>query len=166
MVSDWPGSYHLYRNVETCRVADRLELALLPAGPAGKRAAYAGCHSFAIPRAARNSHGAAALLTCLTSVSAQLEEARRGAIPCRASALAAVGAEVATDPALARRWELLKATEATMIIPPRFASYPQCENVLWRNLQRAMLGEMSAAEAVRRAAADVLSIVVEQPTAG
>jgi multiple sugar transport system substrate-binding protein len=166
MVSDWPGSYHLYRNVETCRVADRVELALLPAGPAGTRAAYAGCHSFAIPRAAQNPEGAAALLACLTSVSAQLGEARQGAIPCRASALAAVGVDVATDPALARRWELLKATEATMIIPPRFASYPQCENVLWRNLQLAMLGEMSAAEAVRRAAADVLSIVVEQPPAG
>jgi multiple sugar transport system substrate-binding protein len=162
MVSDWPGSHHLYRTAETCRVADRTDLALLPEGPARKRAAYAGCHSFAIPRTAHNPQLAAALAAYLTSSSAQVEEARRGAIPCRASALAAFGAEIATVPADARRWELLKATEETMIIPPRFASYPQCETVLWRNLQAAMLGARSAAEALRQAAADVLSIVAEQ----
>ena len=61
MVSDWPGSYHLYRDPATCRVADRVGLALLPAGPAGLRAAYAGCHSFAIPRTARHPEAAAAL---------------------------------------------------------------------------------------------------------
>jgi multiple sugar transport system substrate-binding protein len=54
MVSDWPGSYHLYRDADSCRVSDRVGLALLPAGPANARAAYAGVHSFAIPRSARN----------------------------------------------------------------------------------------------------------------
>ncbi|MGH9384019.1 MAG: extracellular solute-binding protein [Vicinamibacterales bacterium] len=163
MVSDWPGSYHLYRDPSTCRVADRVGLALLPLGPGGLRAAYAGCHSFAIPRTARNPEGATALVGHLTSFGAQLSEARLGAIPCRASALTAVRSDLAGDPAAAERWRLLAETETTMIVPPRFAAYPQCEDALWRSVRRAMIGDLSPADAVRRAAADIQSIVARVP---
>ena len=159
---DWPGSYHLYRDPATCRVADRVGLALLPAGPAGIRAAYAGCHSFAVTRAAQDPDAAMALVRHLTSFESQLGEARQGAIPCRASALAAVRAEVAAEPAVADRWRLLAETEKTMIIPPRFAAYPQCEDALWRNVQRAMTGEVSPADAVRHATAEIHGIVTTQ----
>ena len=46
-----------------------------------------------------------------------------------------------------------------MIIPPRFAAYPLCEDALWRSVQRAMKGELSAADALRSAASDVQGIV-------
>jgi multiple sugar transport system substrate-binding protein len=159
MVCDWPGSYHLYTNPETCRVADRVGLALLPEGPAGVRAAYAGCHSFAVSRTAPNPEGALALLRFLTSFDAQLGEARRGAIPCRASALARIQQESAGDPASSSRWERLAEMVRVMIIPPRFAAYPSCEDVIWQAVQRAMQAQWSPAEAVRRAAAEVKSIV-------
>ena len=165
MVSDWPGSYHLYRDPATCQVADRVGLALLPAGPAGQRAAYAGCHSFALPRASARRDAALALLGHLTSFDAQLGEARRGAIPCRASALAAASAEATSDAAETRRWQLLADTEPVMIIPPRFASYPQCEDALWRSVQRAMIGELTPADAVRLAATDVRRIVAAHAAA-
>lgn len=159
MVSDWPGSYHLYRDPSTCRVADRVGLALLPEGPGGMRAAYAGCHSFAIPRTARNPEGGAALVRHLTSFDAQIGEARHGAIPCRASALTAVRSDLVHDRSAAERWRLLAETEKTMIVPPRFAAYPQCEDALWRSVQSAMIGEQSPADAVRRAATDIQGIV-------
>jgi multiple sugar transport system substrate-binding protein len=166
MVSDWPGSYHLYRDPSTCRVADQVGLALLPEGPGGLRAAYAGCHSFAIPRRARNPEGGAALVGHLTSFAAQLGEARHGAIPCRASALAAVRSGLANDSGDAERWRLLAETEKTMIVPPRFAAYPQCEDALWRSVQRAMIGDLSPADAVRRAAADIQNIVATHSPVG
>ena len=144
-----------------CAVASEVQLALLPTGPAGTRAAYSGCHSFAVPRAAANAELATQLIAHLTSFDAQLGEARQGAIPCRASALAAVRAEAAAEEAEARRWRLLADTEPTMIIPPRFASYPQCEDALWRNVQRAMTGEASPSAALRRAAIEVQTIVAD-----
>lgn len=159
MVSDWPGSYHLYRDPSTCAVADRVALALLPKGPADVRAAYAGCHSFAMTRTTRHPDVAAALIAHLTSFQSQVGEARQGAIPCRSSALAEIRSEAAGDPAAATRWALLAETEATMIIPPRFAAYPQCEDAIWRNVQRAMLGELDSATAVRRASADIATII-------
>jgi ABC-type glycerol-3-phosphate transport system substrate-binding protein len=103
--------------------------------------------------------GGLALLEFLTAFDAQLGEARQGAIPCRASALARIREEAAADPAEATRWELLAETERTMIIPPRFAAYPRCEDAIWRAVQHAMLGTMSPAEAVTRAAAEVQTIV-------
>jgi multiple sugar transport system substrate-binding protein len=159
MVSDWPGSYHLYQDPSTCRVADRVGLALLPEGPGGLRAAYAGCHSFAIPRTARDPKSAAALVGHLTSFAAQLGEAHHGAIPCRASALDAVRSGLANDAQATERWRLLVETEKTMIVPPRFAAYPQCEDALWRSVQRAMIGDLSPSDAVRGAAAEIQSIV-------
>ena len=165
LISDWPGSYHLYRDPSTCTVASEVELALLPSGPAGTRAAYSGCHSFALPRTAANAELAMRLIAHLTSFDAQLGEARRGAIPCRASALAAIRAEAAAEEAEARRWQLLADTEPTMIIPPRFASYPQCEDALWRNVQRAMTGDVSPSDALRRAATEVQTIVADPAAA-
>jgi multiple sugar transport system substrate-binding protein len=159
MVCDWPGSYHLYRNPTTCRVSSDVGLALLPAGPTGARAAYAGCHSFAIPRSARNVEGGLALLKFFTSFDAQLGEARRGAIPCRASALRQIRDDASADPVETTRWKLLAETERTMIMPPRFAAYPQCEDAIWQAVQQAMLGNMSPSDAVRHAAVEVQTIV-------
>jgi multiple sugar transport system substrate-binding protein len=159
LVTDWPGSYHLYSNPATCSVSTHVGLALLPRGPIGARAAYAGCHSFAIPRTSRNRRGALALLEHLTSFEAQLGEARHGAIPCRSSALQRVRDDAAGDPVSARRWELLAETERFMIIPPRFASYPKCEDAIWHSIQRAMEGEWSPSNAVARASADIHAIV-------
>jgi multiple sugar transport system substrate-binding protein len=159
MVCDWPGSYHLYTDADTCAHASDVALALLPRGPAGTRAAYGGCHSFALPRASRNRRGGAALLRHFTSSDAQLGEARRGAIPCRSSALRRAREEALGHPGHARRWEQLEETERFMIVPPRFAAYPRCEDAIWHSVQKAMVGEWTPAQAVQRACADVRAIV-------
>ena len=158
MVCDWPGSHHLYREKATCAWADAIGLARLPAGPAGVSAAYGGCHSFAIPRTARNPHGGADLLRHLTSFEAQLGEARLGSIPCRVSAMERAHDEAVPHPADAHRLRLLGDAVATMIVPPRFATYPQCEDAIWRAVQQAMVGEWSPAEAVSKAADDIRNL--------
>ena len=159
MVCDWPGGYHLYKDPATCRVADAVGLAPLPAGPSGIRAAYAGCHSFAIAAGARDRGAAARLLRHLTSFDSQLAEARDGAIPCRASALARIRKDASADPAEARRWDLLADAQDAMIIPPRFAAYPACEDAIWQSIQRAMEGAWTPREAVRRAVSAIIPIV-------
>src|SRR5262249_26856116 len=160
MVCDWPGSDYLYHDPATSRVADRTGIALLPAGFTGRRAAYAGVHSFAIPRTAANREGAGRLLRFLTSADAQLLEARRGAVPVRASALARIRDEAASDGRQAHRLGLLARTaDEALIIPPKFAAYPDCEDAIWHALQRAMSGELSPAAAVREAAETIRRVV-------
>jgi multiple sugar transport system substrate-binding protein len=159
MVCDWPGSYHLYRDTSTCSVSDRIALALLPAGPSGPRSAYAGCHSFAVPRTSRNPDGGVALLRYLTSGDAQFGEALQGAIPCRASALSRIQEASVKDSVESTRWRLLAESQRTMIMPPRFATYPLCEDAIWRAVQRAMIGASTPERAMSQAAADVKRIV-------
>jgi multiple sugar transport system substrate-binding protein len=152
MVCDWPGGHYLYGDPKHCAVAGRVGVALLPAGFTGRRAAYAGSHSFGVARGARNREGALALLRFFTSREAQVGEARRGAVPVRRSALEAVRREVASDVAEAQRWDLLARTMAeALIIPPRFAAYPACEDAIWRSLQKAISGQLTPAGAVREA---------------
>jgi multiple sugar transport system substrate-binding protein len=159
MVCDWPGSHHLYIAADTSAVAALTGVDLLPTGPSGRRAAYAGCHSFAIPRTARNREGAARLLAHLTSTPAQLHEARCGAIPVRASALSRIRAEAADHPDEHRRWDLLTRTLDVMIMPPRFAAYPACEDALWRSIQRAIEGVVSPKDAVAEGARHIAALL-------
>lgn len=159
MVTDWPGSHYLYVERTTSRVARRTSVALLPTGFTGRRAAYAGCHSFAIARRARNKKGALALLRFLTSTESQKAEARLGSIPTRESVLRAIRREVRPNPFEARRWRMLAETMATaLIIPPRFASYPECEAAIWRSVQRALTGRLTPTAAVKAAAAAVRAV--------
>jgi hypothetical protein len=53
----------------------------------------------------------------------------------------------------------LAEAEQTMIIPPRFAAYPRCEDAIWHAIQGAMEGTTTPREAVRRAAAAILAVV-------
>jgi multiple sugar transport system substrate-binding protein len=163
MVCDWPGSHHLYISPATSAVADRTGIALLPTGPSGHRAVYAGCHSFAIPGRARNREGAARLVHDLTSTAAQLDEARCGAIPARLSALALIQAEASADPREAHRWDLLARTQEAMIIPPRFPAYPACEDALWRAIQRAIQGLITPQQAVAEGARQIAALFDRTP---
>ena len=160
MTTDWPGGHYLYTGTATSRVAGETSVALLPVGLSGKRAAYAGSHSFAIARTARNPAGALALLQFLTSSDSQRAEGALGAIPARLSAVRAVRRAVRANQFEARRWKMLAETMATaLIIPPRFASYPACENAIWRSVQKALFGTRSPAMAVQAAAATVAEII-------
>ncbi len=162
MVCDWPGSHYLYMDPESSKVAGNTGVAALPIGFTGRRAAYAGCHSFAIPRKAKNKEGAAALLRFFTSEESQVAEGRRGSVPVRSSAFDTVRREVSTDPEDALRWDLLAQTMAeALIIPPRFAAYPPCEDALWQSLQKAITGMLPPLAAVREAA-DMVRLIVRK----
>ena len=118
-------------------------LALLPTGPAGKRAAYAGCHSFAIPRASADTRGRrrpdCAPDLVRGTARRRRGEARSRAAPARSPRSVSKRPLTLPSAAMAAPAE----TEQTMIIPPRFAAYPQCEDVLWRSVQQAMTGDLS-----------------------
>ncbi len=160
MTTDWPGSHYLYMGTSSSRVAGETSVALLPVGLTGRRAAYAGCHSFAIARQARNKKGALALLGFLSSADSQKAEARLGGIPARMSAVRAVRRAVRDNPFEVRRWEMLAETMAkALIIPPRFARYPECEDAIWRSVQRALMGRLTPASAVKAAAIAVRKVV-------
>lgn len=144
MIGDWPGFYGLYQNRETCAVFDQFDVAVYPAGPAGIRKSYAGGHSFAVPKTARDPEGGLALAEYLTGPEVQWQEASLGGhTPVRNSVFRQLK-ESRPEGHSQRDARRLAALEETInqhaIIPPRFARYPQVEDILWQGVQGAMTG--------------------------
>jgi multiple sugar transport system substrate-binding protein len=148
MVGDFPGFYGLYQKRETCAVFDQFDVAVYPAGPAGIRKSYAGGHSFAIPKAARDPEGGLALAKYLTSPEVQWHEANVGGhTPVRQSIFEKIkSTQSGRD---ARRMEALEETIMHYaMVPPKFAKYPLIEDILWSGVQEAMTGTHTAKEAL------------------
>ncbi len=145
MIGDWPGFYGLYQKRETCAVFDQYDVAVYPAGPTGIRRSYAGGHTFAVPKAARDPEGGLALAKYLTGFEVQWHEASvEGHTPVRQSVFEKMRA-VRSEPAIERDLKRLAALEETIslyaMIPPKFARYPLVEDILWSGVQAAMTGE-------------------------
>src|SRR6266700_2959748 len=148
MVGDWPGYYSLYRDANISSVHDRLGLSPYPVGPAGKALAYGGGHTFALTRVGREKPEALKLLIHLTAFEQQMFEARQGCVPVRRSVMQKMKGEA--DATNRARLEMLEAVISEhVLIPPKFARYPEVEEVLWRTVQRAILNEITIDDALR-----------------
>jgi multiple sugar transport system substrate-binding protein len=146
MVGDFPGFYGLYQKRDTCAVFDQFDVAVYPAGPAGIRKSYAGGHSFAIPKAARDPEGGLALAKYLTNPEVQWQEACVGGhTPVRKTIFEKIKKTQSSRDA--KRMAILEETVTQYaMVPPKFAKYPLIEDILWSGVQEAMTGKHTAKE--------------------
>ncbi len=158
MVGDWPGYYSLYRDPKISAVHDRLGLSPYPVGPARKSLAYGGGHTFALTKQGAPKAEALKLLLYLTATEQQLGEARQGCVPVRRSVMKQMQSE-ADEANRARLAMLEKVIAEHILIPPKFARYPEVEEVLWRTVQRAFLGQMEIDDALRYMTEQISQIV-------
>ncbi len=158
MAGDWPGYYSLYCDPGVSRVYDRLGLSAYPAGPAGKSLSYGGAHTFALTERGSMKTEALALLLHLTGFDQQLLEARQGCVPVRRSTMRQMQSEA--DPANRARLTLLEKVVADdILIPPKFARYPEVEEVLWRTVQRVITNHLSVDGGLRLMREQIKQIV-------
>jgi multiple sugar transport system substrate-binding protein len=133
-------------------------VARYPAGPLGVSRVYGGAHTFALTRRGASSSEALALLHFLTDPEQQLVEARRGSVPVRQTLMRQVQAEA--TPLEKQRWETLEAViRGDVIIPPKFARYPEVEEVLWTTVQAAMTGRLEIDAALAEMTGQIRTIV-------
>ena len=131
-------------------------------GSGGKRTGWSGSHSFSVTEACDNKPAAASFLTFLTSYDNQMVEARKGLLPTRSQvwvdAIAEFeGAGNAFSAEVMKTFQLSMAEDA--FTPPLIAEWIEVSNVLWPKLQAAMVGDMSAADALNAAQADAAVIM-------
>lgn len=158
MVGDWPGYYGMYRDPSISQVHDRFDLCPYPVGPSGKSLAYGGGHTFGLTRRGAKKAEAIRLLLHLTSFDQQLLEARNGCVPVRRSVMQRFQSE--TDPANRARLAMLEDVIAEhILIPLKFAEYPDVEEVLWRTVQRVMLNQLGVDEGLRLVTEQIKQIV-------
>jgi multiple sugar transport system substrate-binding protein len=158
MVGDWPGYYSLYRDPQISAVHDRMGVSPYPIGPAGKSLAYGGGHTFALTKRGAPKMEALKLLLYLTSAEQQLGEARQGCVPVRRSVMKQMQGEA--DQENHARLAMLETVIAEhILIPPKFPRYPEVEEILWRTVQRAFLGELEIDDALTRMTGQIRQIV-------
>lgn len=156
MIGDWPATYGVHAG---SGVGDRFDVALYPAGPAG-RFVYSGGFTWAIPASAREPELAMRLLLHLSDETSQRLEAARGTLVPRLGLQAEMRGLAAPGSRDARRLGLLEETVATsLLVPPRFAAYPAVEDAVWPILRRAVVGEVSVEDGLRDAAGAMDAVV-------
>ncbi len=141
MIGDWPGYYSIYKDPKISAVADRFALSPYPVGPAGKLLVYGGGHTFALTKKGADNPAALKLLRFLTDFERQMLEAENGCVPVRRSVMRRMQSE-ADNENRARLAMLEEIISEHILIPPKFSAYPKIEEVLWRTVQSAIVGQM------------------------
>lgn len=155
MIADWPGTYAAHN----AALGDRFDVALYPSGPAG-RFVYSGGFTWAIPTSARDVEASLALLTFLVSPESQRVEAEQGTLVTRRSVQRAIREATPAGTREARRLALLEEmAETSLLLPPRFAAYPQVEEAVWPIFLQAITGELPVRGALAMAAARMNEVI-------
>jgi multiple sugar transport system substrate-binding protein len=158
MVCDWPGYHSLYCDPNISEVYNRFALTPYPVGPAGRSVSYGGGHTFALTKRGFDDPAALELLLFLTDFDQQLLEARNGCVPVRRTVMKTMQGEA--DKADRERLTMLDDVIANhILVPPKFATYPEVEAVLWRTVQSAIVGNVSVSGALRSIRKQIQKIV-------
>jgi len=144
MITEWSAFYSTVVSPETSLVADCVEIAPEPMGPAGRKPALGG-FSLAVASQADEDEKAAAWLFIqwATSKANALEYLERGGVPARQS--------VYEDPALAETYKFIPALveswqDGVPEFRPRFAEWPAITEIVQEWGTKMMLGEVTTEE--------------------
>lgn len=144
MITEWSAFYSTVVSPETSKIADCVEIAPEPMGPAGRKPALGG-FSLAVASQADEDEQAAAWLFIqwATSKENAREYLERGGVPARQSVYE--DAELAETykfiPALVESWQ-----EGVPEFRPRFAEWPEITEIVQEWGSKIMLGEVSIEE--------------------
>ena len=143
MITEWSAFYSSVVNPETSKVADCVEIAPEPMGPAGRKPALGG-FSLAVASQADEAEQAAAYLFIqwATSKANAREYLERGGVPARQSVYNEEGLEAFKFvPALVESWQ-----DGVPEFRPRFAEWPEITEIVQEWGTKMMLGEVTTEE--------------------
>ncbi|KAF9290312.1 hypothetical protein BGZ68_007405 [Mortierella alpina] len=162
MVADWPSFYKEMKRAVKLQPGARIKVMQYPVGANGKRSAYSGMHSFAIPKSCRYPEQALQLLRFLVRDDQQwIEASESGSFPTKKAVLQRLVEETearrrdvgASEKDAILDSERLRCLEATvqhdMAMFPHLISYPELEDALYLMIQDAMMGRVTPEEAAR-----------------
>jgi multiple sugar transport system substrate-binding protein len=159
---DWGGWSTFFNDPANSKVAGNVGVIRAPKGSGGKRTGWAGSHSFSITEGCDNKEAAASFLTFLTSYDNQMVEARKGLLPTRTQVWndAIAEFEGAGNTFSAETMKIFQASMAEdAFTPPLIPEWIEVSNVMWPKLQAAIVGDMTAQEALDAAQAEAAVIM-------
>ncbi|WP_181703356.1 ABC transporter substrate-binding protein [Chthonobacter albigriseus] len=149
---DWPGWSGYFNDPKSSKAAGNVGVVVQPAGSSGKHTGWSGAHGFSVTESCPTKEAAASLVWWLTNEDSQKIEAGNGSLPTRGSVWDWVIAQAETDP---YKKEVLTAFQeaGTHAFPvPPLAEWIEISNVVYPELQAAILGDKTSKEALDTAA--------------
>ncbi len=158
---DWPGWAGFFNGEDTSKVAGDVGVIVQPAGSAGIRTGWSGHHGFSVTETCDSKEAAASLVAFLTNEESQVLESSTGSLPTRTNVWQHVVQEAADDPFQA---EMLAAFQeaATHAFPaPKTPYWIEATNLIFPELQAAIVGDKSSDEALADASEAVDEMMQE-----
>ncbi len=159
---DWGGWSAFFNDPENSSVAGDVGVIRAPMGDAGLRTGWSGSHSFSITEGCADKEAAASFITFLTDHDRQMVEARTGILPTRTAVWddAMAEFEAGGNDFMVEGFDTFRTSMAEdAFTPPLIPEWIEVSNVLWPQLQAAMVGDRTPQEALDRAAADAVEVM-------
>ncbi|RMD92903.1 MAG: extracellular solute-binding protein [Alphaproteobacteria bacterium] len=159
---DWPGWAGFFNDPASSKVAGNVGVKVQPMGSAGIRTGWSGHHGFSVTEACPTKEAAASLVDWLTNEESQKLESSAGPLPTRTAVWEYVVQQAEGDP---YRSEVLKAFQeaAKHAFPaPKTPYWIEATNLIYPELQAAIVGDKSVEEALADAAEAVDELMREE----
>jgi len=156
---DWPGWASYFNNPDNSKVAGNVGVIAPPKGSSGTRTGWSGTHGLSVTKDCQNKEAAASLVWFLTNEESQKIEAATGTLPTRTAVWDWVIGRAESD---AYRKEVLAAFQeaaATSFPVPKTSAWVEISNVIYPELQAAILGDKTSRQALDDAAEKAVQVL-------
>ncbi len=149
---DWPGWSGYFNDPESSKAAGDVGLAVQPMGSGGLRTGWSGHHGFSVTENCGNKEAAASLVTFLTSEESQKVESAGGSLPTRTAVWDYVVAEAAGDAYRVETLAVFQEAAKHAFPVPQTEYWIEASNLIFPEIQAAILGDKTVDEALQDAA--------------
>ncbi|SMX38217.1 ABC transporter substrate-binding protein [Octadecabacter ascidiaceicola] len=159
---DWPGWAGFFNDPEASQAAGNVGVAVQPMGSV-TRTGWSGHHGFSVTNDCENKDAAASLVMFLTSEESQLAESAGGSLPTRTAVWEAniAAAEAGDDPFRAEALAAFAAGAEYAFAVPAIPEWGESTNLVFPELQAAIVGDKTVEEALNDAAEAVDELMRE-----
>lgn len=159
---DWPGWAGFFNDPTASKVAGNVGVAPAPKGSAGIRTGWSGFHGFSVTEDCAHKEAAASLVEFLTNEDSQKLESSAGPLPSRTAVWDYISEQAKDDPYRAEVLAAFKETAATAFAVPPTSLWIEATNLIYPELQAAILGDKTVDEALADAAEAVDDLMQEE----
>lgn len=159
---DWPGWAGFFNNPKESKVANNVGVVIQPKGKK-TRTGWSGHHGFSVTKKCANKKAAVSLVQFLTSEESQLAESAGGSLPTRTKVWASniEKAKAGNDPFRIEVLETFSESAKFAFAVPAIAEWVETTNLVYPELQAAILGDKTTKQALNDAAKAVDSLMKE-----
>lgn len=158
---DWPGWAGFFNDPAASKVAGNLGVAPAPKGSAGVRTGWSGFHGFSVTENCATKEAAASLVDFLTNEESQMMESAAGPLPTRTAVWDHVTATAKDDPFKSEVLAAFQETAKTAFAVPATPYWIEATNLIYPELQAAILGDKTVDAALADAEAAVDGLMRE-----